>query len=222
MPRLVPSKQWMCTARLEAHLQRRGWSHIAGCDEVGRGALMGPLVAAAVILDPTRSISGLNDSKKIAPDERERLDAQIRSQAVAYGVAFIEARDVDRLNVYQASRQAMIEAVRGLSPRPDFILTDAMPLPGFPLPHRALIHGDSRSVTIAAASILAKVARDAHMRQLDKSFPGYEISRNKGYGTPQHMAALERLGPCPEHRKSFRPVAEWAPSSPSSLVGSSP
>ena len=116
----------------------------------------------------------------------------------------------------------MIEAVGRLSPRPDFILTDAMPLPGYPLPYHALIHGDSRSITIASASILAKVARDAHMRQLDKCFPGYEISRNKGYGTRQHMAALERLGPCPEHRKSFRPVAEWTPSPPSSLAGSSP
>ena len=164
---------------------------------------MGPLVAAAVILDPTRPIAGLNDSKKIAPAERERLDVQIRSQAVAYRIASIEAREVDRLNVYRASQQAMIEAVEGLSPCPNFVLTDAMPLPGLALPYRALIHGDTRSMTIAAASILAKVARDAHMRQMDESFPGYEISRNKGYGTRQHMAALARLGPLSGASKEF-------------------
>lgn len=210
MPRLVSPKQRRCTARLENYLRKRGWSHIAGCDEAGRGALMGPLVAAAVILDPTRPISGINDSKKIATAKREHLDVQIRRQAVAYSVVFIEAHEVDQINVYRASQRAMMEAVQELSPRPGFLLTDAMPLPGFMVPHYALIHGDARSVTIAAASIIAKVARDAYMRQLDKSFPGYEIDRNKGYGTRHHMAALKKLGPCPEHRKSFRPVAECA------------
>ncbi len=211
MPRLLDPKELACTARLEQHLRRRGWNLVAGCDEAGRGALLGPLVAAAVILNPEDEIPGLNDSKKLSPGDRERSAQQIRLRALAHCTAFIGAPEVDKLNVYRASRHAMLQALGGLSHSPHFVLTDAMPLPNFRIPHRALIHGDARSVSIAAASILAKVARDAHLRQLDKIYPQYKLGKNKGYGTLEHRKALERLGPCPEHRRSFRPVREMIP-----------
>jgi len=203
-----------CTCRLEARLQRQGWRLVAGCDEAGRGSLLGPLYAAAVILDPARPIRGLDDSKKLAPAERERLAAVIRRKAIAYHVASAAATEIDAINVYQASRQAMIRALAALVPAPGFILTDAMPLspPGaeaFPIPHRAVIHGDARSVSIAAASILAKVERDAHLTELDQRYPQYQLAKNKGYGTPEHLQALRRHGPCPEHRRTFEPVKSY-------------
>jgi len=203
-----------CTRRLEARLLRLGWRLVAGCDEAGRGSLLGPLYAAAVILDPARPIRGVDDSKKLAPAERERLAVEIRLKAIAYNVASATATEVDAINVYQASRQAMIRAVSALVPAPGFILTDAMPLspPGaepFPIPHRAVIHGDARSVSIAAASILAKVERDAHLTELDQRYPQYQLAKNKGYGTPEHLEALRRHGPCAEHRRSFEPVKSY-------------
>jgi ribonuclease HII len=158
-----------CTRRFEALAARNGWRLVAGCDEVGRGALAGPLYAAAVILDPARRIRGLDDSKKLAPEVRVELAAEIRSTVIAHQVASVPAADVDALNVYQASRHAMMRALAALVPAPEFVLTDAMRLTGwgdaveFSIPHRAIIHGDARSASIAAASILAKVARDAHM-----------------------------------------------------------
>lgn len=218
MPRILPAKSLVCSSRLERRLRSIGRRRIAGCDEAGRGALVGPLVAAAVILNPEADIPGLNDSKKIPPAHRTRLADRIRATAVAFSIVFIEAEEVDRLNVYQASRQAMLRALKLLSPRPDsvlpdfilpdFILTDAMPLPPAAGPHYALIHGDARSHTIAAASILAKVARDEHMQHLDRRYPGYQMAKNKGYGTREHREGIERLGPCPEHRRTFRPVRD--------------
>ena len=212
MPRLLPAKALVCSSRLERRLRHVGWERVAGCDEAGRGALVGPLTAAAVILnpklDPTEEITGLDDSKKIPPLKRERMAEIIRATAIAYSIIFIEAEEVDHLNVYQASRQAMLRALEALSPRPDFILTDAMLLPPAAGPHYALIHGDARSHTIAAASILAKVARDEHMQHLDQRYPGYLMGKNKGYGTREHREAIERLGPCPEHRRTFRPVLD--------------
>ncbi len=214
MPRILPAKSLVCSSRLEDRLRSIGRRRIAGCDEAGRGALVGPLVAAAVILNPEADIPGLNDSKKISPAHRTRLADRIRATAVAFSIVFIEAEEVDRLNVYQASRQAMLRALKSLSPRPDFalpdfILTDAMPLPPAAGPHYALIHGDARSHTIAAASILAKVARDEHMQHLDRRYPGYQMAKNKGYGTREHREGIERLGPCPEHRRTFRPVLDF-------------
>ena len=208
MPCLLDPKEYACTARLEQHLRCRGWNFVAGCDEAGRGALLGPLVAAAVILNPEDKIPGLNDSKKLSPGDRERSAQQIRSRALAFCTVFIEAPEVDKLNVYQASRHAMLQALAGLAHQPHFVLTDAMPLPNFGVPHYALIHGDARSVSIAAASILAKVDRDAHLRRLDKIYPQYKLGKNKGYGTLEHRKALEQLGPCPEHRRSFRLVQD--------------
>ena len=189
---------------------------MAGCDEAGRGALLGPLYAGAVILDPARSIPGLNDSKKLTPEVRADLDAQIRGTALAFEVVAVAAAEVDALNVYEASRQAMIRALQSLGPQPDFVLTDAMPLvrpmdlARFAIPHRSIVHGDARSVSIAAASILAKVARDAHLRELDLLYPQYQLAQNKGYGTPDHLEALAKHGPCPEHRKTFQPVKDYS------------
>lgn len=187
---------------------------MAGCDEAGRGSLLGPLYAAAVILDSEKPIHGVDDSKKLSPEVRAELAAEIREKAVAFRVAAMTAVEVDELNVYEASRQAMLRALAGLEPAPDFVLTDAMPLvrngdeQAFAIPHRAIIHGDARSVSIAAASILAKVDRDAYLTELDCLYPQYQLARNKGYGTPEHLEALARFGPCPEHRKTFQPVRD--------------
>ena len=187
---------------------------MAGCDEAGRGALLGPLYAAAVILDPAKVIQGVNDSKQLTPGRREALAAEIAEKALAHRVVSLTAAEVDALNVYEASRQGMIRAVLALDPAPEFILTDAMPLDGcdkgvrLPIPHRAIVHGDALSVSIAAASILAKVARDAHLRELDRVYPQYGLAKNKGYGTREHLEALAIHGPCPEHRKTYQPVKD--------------
>lgn len=214
MPRARDAKDYTCTRQFEAQAFREGRRFVAGCDEAGRGALLGPLYAAAVILDPSVTIRGIDDSKKLLPAVRAELDQEIRSKALAYLVVSVDAAEVDALNVYEASRQAMIRALKGLDPAPDFILTDAMPLAvradaAFPIPHRAIIHGDARSISIAAASILAKVARDAHLEKLDREYPQYRLAQNKGYGTPDHLEALARYGPCPLHRKTFQPVKDY-------------
>lgn len=212
MPRERDAREFSCTRQFEAQALREGRRFVAGCDEAGRGALLGPLYAAAVILDPAKPIRGVDDSKKLLPAVRAELDQEIRSKALAYIVVAVNAAEVDALNVYEASRQAMIRAVKGLEPPPDFILTDAMPLEArgtsFPIPYRAIVHGDARSVSIAAGSILAKVARDTHLQKLDREYPQYGLAQNKGYGTPEHLEALARFGPCPEHRKSFQPVKD--------------
>ena len=213
MPRTLDLSELRCTRRLELLALRQGCRFIAGCDEAGRGALLGPLYAAAVILDPERTIPGVDDSKKLTARARERLAEEIRVKAVAWEVVAVSAEEVDALNVYEASRQGMLRALKALSPAPDFILTDAMPLREsasgtFNIPHRAIIHGDARSVSTAAASILAKVARDAHLDQLDRVYPQYVLAKNKGYGTPEHLAALTCFGPCPEHRKTYQPVKD--------------
>jgi ribonuclease HII len=214
MPRAPNAREFTCTRQFEAQAFRQGRRLVAGCDEAGRGALLGPLYAAAVILDPASTIHGIDDSKKLTPAARAELDQEIRSKALACVVVAVDAAEVDALNVYEASRQAMIRALRQLDPSPDFILTDAMPLRArgeaeFPIPHRAIIHGDARSVSIAAASILAKVARDAHLEKLDLEYPQYCLAQNKGYGTADHLDALARFGPCPLHRKTFQPVKDY-------------
>jgi ribonuclease HII len=214
MPRPRDPSELKCTRRLEAEALRRGWRLVAGCDEAGRGALLGPLYAAAVILDPALHIAGIDDSKKLLLAVRETLAREIAGKAVCFRVVAVPAAEVDALNVYEASRQGMIRAVQALDPQPHFILTDAMRLSRaddctkFEIPHRAIIHGDARSVSIAAASILAKVARDKHLEALDRLYPQYGLARNKGYGTPKHLEALARYGPCPEHRKTYQPVKD--------------
>ncbi len=179
---------------------------LAGVDEVGRGPLVGAVVAAAVILDPLRPIAGLTDSKKLAPQRRVELDAEIRDKALAFAVAEASHAEVDALNIYHATHLAMRRAIDALTLQPEYLLVDGNRLPGHPLPGQAVVKGDARHPAIAAASILAKVARDAQMVALDGLYPEYGFSRHKGYATPEHLAALERLGPLPEHRRSFAPI----------------
>jgi ribonuclease HII len=199
------SGKFRCEATLERELRARGFRAVAGVDEVGRGALFGPVVAAAVILSPDRPVRGLNDSKLLEAERREALAELIRERAVAWAIAAVDAATIDCINIYQASRLAMRLAVSRLNPAPDFLLTDAMPIE-LPLPQRPLIKGDARCHAIAAASIMAKVYRDDCMRVWDKVFPEYGLSLHKGYATPQHGTAIEKFGPTPLHRLSFEPV----------------
>jgi ribonuclease HII len=194
-----------CEATLERELRARGFALVAGTDEVGRGCLFGPVVAAAVILSPDRPVRGLNDSKQVEPERREELAVRIRERAVAWAVAAVDAATIDSINIYQASRLAMRLAVERLRPAPDFLLTDAVPV-NVAVPQRALIQGDARCHAIAAASIVAKVYRDECMRHWDRVYPEYGLASHKGYATPDHCEALERLGPTPLHRLSFEPV----------------
>jgi ribonuclease HII len=192
--------------------RQSGWLRIAGLDEAGRGSLFGPVFAAAVILNPRRRIVGLDDSKKLAPERRGELAKRIREHALAWAVAEIDASRIDAWNIYQASRQAMVAAISQLNPFPDYLLLDALEL-DLPIEQKALIHGDARSISIAAASILAKVDRDQQMQEFDEIYPQYGLAQNKGYSTPDHLEALRRHGPTPLHRFSYAPVREsrcWA------------
>ncbi len=182
---------------------------IAGVDEAGRGPLAGPLVVAAVILRPRRRIDGIDDSKKLTAKRREALYQRIVDEAEAWSVVEIEVEEIDRINIYQATLLGMRRAVLGLSPAPDEALIDGNRVPpGLPCPARAIVDGDALERSIGAASILAKVTRDRRLEQLDALHPGYGFARHKGYSTPEHFAALERLGPCPIHRRSFAPVRD--------------
>lgn len=199
-----------CGSRFERRARQQGAQCVAGVDEVGRGSLFGPVVAAAVVLDPRHHPRGLNDSKQLAPEERELLAPRIRAQAVAWSVAAIDAGRIDHLNIWQASRLAMLRAVEQLSPRPDWLLVDAFPL-DWPGRQDAIVHGDALSVSIAAASILAKVHRDALLCRWDAIFPPYRLGSNKGYSTPEHLSALAAYGCTPLHRRSYFPVARQLP-----------
>ena len=197
--------KFRCEATLERELRARGFSAVAGVDEVGRGSLFGPVMAAAVVLSPDRPIRGLNDSKQIEPEMRETLAERIRERAVCWAIAAVDAATIDSINIYQASRLAMRLAVSRLNPAPDFLLIDAVAI-DLPLPQRGLIKGDARCHAIAAASIIAKVHRDACMRVWDEIFPAYGLASHKGYSTPEHWKALQEFGPTPLHRLSFEPV----------------
>jgi ribonuclease HII len=194
-----------CEGAIEREVRARGFRAVAGVDEVGRGALFGPVFAAAVILSPERPVRGLNDSKQLEPDRRTVLASRIRERAVAWAVAAVDAATIDRINIYQASRLAMKLAVERLDPAADFLLIDALCLE-LPIAQRPLIQGDARCHAIAAASILAKVARDECMCEWDTVFPDYGLARHKGYSTPEHADALAAHGPTPLHRLSFEPV----------------
>jgi ribonuclease HII len=202
----------LCSSRFERAARKFGWMRIAGLDEAGRGALFGPVVAAAVILNPKRRIVGLDDSKQIAPERRSQLAERIRDHACAWAVAEIDAQRIDAWNIYQASRQAMTAALQQLAIVPDYLLIDAMQLDVL-IEQKSLIKGDCRSVSIAAASILAKTHRDARMEEWDAVYPQYGLARHKGYATADHLEALRCHGPSPLHRHSFAPVREsgcWA------------
>lgn len=196
---------WECSSSAEEELRARGYAHVAGADEVGRGCLFGPVVAAAVILSPEAPIPGLNDSKQVDPAAREELAGMVRARAVGWAIAAVDACTIDQINIYQASRLAMKNAVLQLNPAADYVLVDALQL-DIATPQEALIQGDERCHAIAAASIIAKVYRDELMREWDRVYPEFGFANHKGYQTPQHLAALQRLGPTPLHRFSFEPV----------------
>ena len=181
---------------------------IAGVDEAGRGPLAGPVAAAAVILDPERTIPGLADSKRLTPDQREALDQAIRDRALDFALAFATVEEINRINVLQASLLAMQRAVENLSITPQQALVDGNHRPRLACPVETVVKGDATVAAISAASILAKVVSDREMLILDDKFPGYGFARHKGYPTRAHLAALRRLGPCALHRRSFRPVRE--------------
>ncbi len=194
--------------RYETELWERGLTLVAGADEAGMAPLAGPVVAAACILPRDYRPRGIDDSKQLDAAERERLAADIRRHAVCWAVARAEVEEIDRLNVYWAGILALERAVRALARKPDYLMVDARTLRGLDVPQQGIVHGDALSLTIAAASILAKTTRDALMEELDGRHPGYGFARHKGYPTPEHLAALGRLGPCPVHRRSFAPVRQ--------------
>lgn len=187
----------------EARLREAGYRFIAGVDEAGRGPLAGPVVAAACILPEGVNFHGLNDSKKMTVKRREALEILIREKAVAWSVAMVGESEIDRVNILEATKEAMRRALCELSCSPDIALIDAVTLQGFDYPCRALVKGDAEHNVIAAASVLAKVARDRMMVRWDEEFPGYGFASHKGYGTAEHIRAIEEQGPCPIHRLSF-------------------
>ena len=202
----------------QAALDFGGARLTAGVDEAGRGPLAGPVFAAAVILDPERPIDGLADSKKLTESARERLHARILDGALDWSVAWADASEIDSLNILQATMLAMRRAVSGLRIRPDFVEVDGNRLPvlhwgGQPLTGQAVIGGDDSRAAISAASILAKVRRDRFMHLVDRQYPMYGFAGHKGYGTVEHRRRLEEFGPCPQHRRSFRPVSAWSQTS---------
>lgn len=190
---------------IENALRRQGFEHVAGVDEVGRGCLAGPVVAAAVVLAPDRPVRGLRDSKLLTPPARERLYAQVVARAAAWALAAVDPGEIDRLDIHRASLRAMRDAVAALVPAPDFVLVDGFPIPDLDVDQRAVRGGDRRCAAIAAASIVAKVTRDRQMRRLHRADPRYGFDRHKGYATGQHLEALRRFGYSPAHRRSFRP-----------------
>lgn len=182
---------------------------MAGVDEAGRGPLAGPVVAAAVILPKGFRHGVLNDSKKLTERRRDSLFAEITTHGeIRWALAIVESDEIDRLNILRATHEAMRRAVAKLNPPPQHVLIDGLPVKPFPLPQTALVGGDARSFSIAAASIIAKVTRDRLMAEMCAKYPGYDFARHKGYGTPQHLAALQKHGPCPIHRRSFLPVRQ--------------
>jgi ribonuclease HII len=193
--------------RFEAQAWRTGLTRIAGVDEAGRGPLAGPVVAAAVVIAPDRRVRGVADSKVLPPERREELFALIHERAVAVGVGIIDHLTIDRINILEATRLAMGQALAALALVPELIITDFVSLRACPCPQRNLVDGDARCASVAAASIVAKVTRDRLMRELDAEFPAYGFAKHKGYATAEHIAAIDRHGLCPQHRRSF--VSEW-------------
>ena len=195
--------------KYENELLDSGIELICGIDEAGRGSLAGPCVVASCILPPFLRIDGINDSKQLSAKKREELYKIIIKKAIAYKVIFINEKDIDELNIYQATKKGMIDAVNKLKVKPEYVLIDAMPINQIDIPHQSIVHGDALSASIAAASIIAKVERDRFMDKMDIKYPNYGFKHNKGYGTKTHMEAIEKFGPCAIHRKTYEPVASY-------------
>ena len=193
---------------IELALQREGYRHIAGIDEAGRGPLAGPVTAAAVILPVDCVIQGVTDSKQLTPKQRDRLYDEIQRTSIAVKVSHISNTVIDKVNILQATLQAMQDAVEQIVPPPDYVLVDGTQLPRISTPAQAIPKGDSLSQSIAAASIIAKVTRDRLMVEFDEIYPRYGFRQHKGYGTAQHLQAIAQHGPCPIHRRSFKPISD--------------
>ncbi|MGH9607128.1 MAG: ribonuclease HII [Terracidiphilus sp.] len=202
------SKAHVCGWKLERAARKLGALRIAGLDEVGRGPMFGPVVAAAVILASGCRIDGLTDSKQLTEKKRNEFDVEIRANAIAYSIAAVDVETIDRINIRRASLLAMRRAVEQLALTPDYLLIDGLDTIDWPCPQQAIVQGDTTSFSIAAASVLAKVYRDRLLVELDREFPGYGLASHKGYCSAEHLAALARLGPTPMHRKSYQPVAQ--------------
>lgn len=201
-------KDPVCGWKLERAARKLGALRIAGLDEVGRGPIFGPVVAAAVIFPKGCHLQGLTDSKQLSEKKRIEFDVEIRANAVAFSVAVVDVETIDRINIRQASLLAMRLAVEELPLSPDYLLIDGLDMIDWPCPQQSVVQGDATSLSIAAASVLAKVHRDRMLVELDQVFPGYGLARHKGYCSREHLEALARLGPTPLHRKSFSPVAQ--------------
>lgn len=201
--------EFCCSTRFEEEVAAAGYKVVAGLDEVGRGALCGPVVAGAVILGPGFDTEGIDDSKKLTRRQRERLDERIRAKALAWGLGVATVAEIDRYNILRATHVAMVRAIEALARRPEMILVDGPEVPKLTWPQRPIIKGDAQSVSIAAAAIVAKVARDAMMREIDGSYPGYGLAENMGYGSRDHREALRRMGPSEVHRRTFHGTQRW-------------
>lgn len=200
--------QYLMMQQYEINARNKGASLVAGVDEVGRGPLAGPVVSAAVILPSDADLVGINDSKQLSLKDRDFWALKIKEQALAINYSIVSSDEIDRLNIYQATRVSMKQSVMGLSLQPDHVLIDAMQI-DIPYAQEKIIKGDAKSISIAAASIIAKVTRDQLMKEYDERYPGYGFSRNAGYGTKEHLEGLKALGPTPIHRKTFSPVSSY-------------
>ena len=208
-PLVYHGAELRCTCALEDQARADGYAVVAGMDEVGRGALCGPVVACVVVLGDGFDSTGVDDSKRLTAKQREELSARVREKAMAFSVGVADPREIDRLNILRATHLAMARAVQGLGIGPDVILVDALTVPGVATPQRPIVKGDALSVSIAAASIVAKVMRDEMMRECDRRYPGYGLAHNMGYASDDHRQALRRLGPSEIHRRSFHGTQRW-------------
>lgn len=203
------SKNEVNLYQFEEELEDQGIKYVAGVDEVGRGPLAGPVVVAAVIMPIDKRIKGINDSKKLSEKKRQEYYRIINREALAIGISFIDEHVIDEINIYEATKRGMLEAIRKLKIKPEHVLIDAMPLNELEIPHTSVIHGDALSASIACASVIAKVTRDEFMDKMDFKYPNYGFKHHKGYCTKEHIAALEKYGPCEIHRKTFSPVSKY-------------
>ena len=192
----------------EKELYQMGYKLICGTDEAGRGPLVGPVVADAVILPMNYHLDGLTDSKKISEKKREQFYPIIKKDAISYGIGIVDAKTIDEINIYEASRLAMQRAILNMEIKPDYVLTDAMPFKNYSIPVKPIVHGDALSLSIAAASVLAKVTRDHIMYELDERYPQYEFKNHKGYPTKRHLELLKKYGPIEEYRFTYKPVRD--------------